>query len=90
MDETAATPAGISEEDWLATPAAVQALVVLLLSRLQTLETRLNQTSRNSSKPPSSDPPSALPRPPKVPRGRKAGAQPGHAGTTRALPVVRR
>jgi len=34
--------------------------------------------SQNSSKPPASDPPSAPPRPARVPRGRNAGAQPGH------------
>jgi transposase len=46
--------------------------------RLSELEARLNQHSQNSSKPPSSDPPSAPPRPTRVPRGRKAGAQIGH------------
>jgi transposase len=86
MDELPPPPAGISEEDWHATPPAVQALVVLLLQRLQGVEARLNQTSRNSSKPPSSDPPSAPPRPPKVPRGRQAGGQPGHPGSTREPP----
>jgi transposase len=49
-----------------------------LRQRLTDLEARLNQHSQNSSKPPSSDPPSAPPRPVRVPRGRKAGGQPGH------------
>lgn len=69
----------------MATPASVQALVVMLLDRLRELEARLNQHSQNSSKPPSSDPPSAPPRPTKTPRGRPRGGQVGHVGTTRPL-----
>jgi len=45
-------PAGISAEDWAATPVAVHALVMELLRRLAEVEARLNQTSRNSSKTP--------------------------------------
>ena len=86
MDDIPPASFGISQDDWNATPAAVRALVMLLLQRLQNLETRLNQTSRNSSKPPSSDPPSATPAPPKVPRGRNAGGQVGHVGTSREPP----
>jgi transposase len=52
--------------------------ILLLQARIAELEARLNQHSQNSSKPPSSDPPSAPPRPARVPRGRKAGAQPRH------------
>ena len=52
--------------------------ISLLQARIAELEARLNQHSQNSSKPPSSDPPSAPPRPARVPRGRKAGAQVGH------------
>src|SRR5262249_38416025 len=52
--------------------------ILLLQARITELEARLNQHSQNSSKPPSSDPPSAPPRLARVPRGRKAGAQPGH------------
>lgn len=52
--------------------------ILLLQARIAEQEARLNQHSQNSSKPPSSDPPSAPPRPARVPRGRKAGAQPGH------------
>ena len=55
-------PLGISEEDWNATPIAVRVVVMELLQRVTQLEARLNQTSRNSSKPPSSDPPQAKPR----------------------------
>jgi len=49
-----------------------------LQTQVADLTARLNQHSQNSSKPPSSDPPSAPPRPTPVPRGRKAGGQPGH------------
>jgi transposase len=80
-----APPPGISQEEWTATPGAVRVLVQDLLRRVEQLEARLNQTSRNSSKPPSSDPPSAKPRPAKEPSGRKAGGQPGHEGHGRAL-----
>jgi transposase len=55
-----------------------QQQIVQLQTRSAELEARLNQHSQNSSKPPSSDPPSAPPRPAPVPRGRKAGGQPGH------------
>lgn len=80
-----APPTGISQEDWTATPVAVRGLVRELLRRVEQLEARLNQTSRNSSKPPSSDPPSAKPRPAKEPSGRNSGGQPGHEGHGRKL-----
>ncbi len=83
-----APPAGISGEDWAATPAAVRALVLGLVKRLAEVEARLNQTSRNSSNPPSSDPPSAPRRPTKEPSGRKPGGQPGHQGEGRKLKPV--
>jgi transposase len=76
-------PAGISAEDWAATPVAVRALVMELLRRLAEVEARLNQTSRNSSKPPSSDPPGAKPQSTKASTGRKSGGQPGHEGHSR-------
>jgi len=78
-------PLGISEEDWSATPVAVRVVVMELLQRVAQLETRLKQTSRNSSKPPSSDPPQAKPRAAKEPTGRKSGGQPGHEGHGRKL-----
>jgi transposase len=53
--------------------------------KIESLEARLNQNSRNSSRPPSSDPPSTTPRPPKPPTGRKPGGQPGHEGFQREL-----
>src|SRR5436190_4221754 len=90
--DTSAPPAGITTEDWAATPVAVQQMLLAtltvvtlqqqqiaqLLARVADLEARLNQHSQNSSKPPSSDPPSAPPRPARVPRGRKPGGQAGH------------
>lgn len=56
--------------------------------KIEALEARLNQNSRNSSRPPSSDSPSIPPRPAKPPTGRKPGGQPGHLGCTRELVPV--
>ena len=88
-------PPGISVEDWAATPPAVKALMLSLLEtvaalqkRVAELEERVNQNSRNSSKPPSSDPPNAPPPPKQTPSGRKAGGQPGHPGHGRLLQPV--
>ena len=82
--EASPPPAGISPEDWTATPRSVRTLVLTLLERLGRLEERVNQTSRNSSKPPSSEPSSVV-RPRRPPSGRKAGGQPGHEGHGREL-----
>ena len=88
-------PLGISAEDWAATPSAVKALMLSLLEtvaalqkRVAELEERVNQNSRNSSKPPSSDPPNAAPRPKHTSSGRKTGGQPGHPGHGRPLQPV--
>jgi transposase len=56
MSETI-TIAGIEipKADWEATPASVQAVVMVLSERLSHIEEQLKQTSRNSSRPPSSD-----------------------------------
>jgi transposase len=78
-------PAGIRAEDWAAPPPAVRALGRELLGRLAQVEARLNQTSRNSSKPPSSDPPGVRSRPAKAPTGQQSGGQPGHEGQGRKL-----
>jgi len=63
---------------------SLEARVHTLQEQVRTLEERLNQNSRNSSRPPSSDLPQAqrLKRPR---RGRRRGAQPGHRGQTRTL-----
>jgi transposase len=64
----------------------LQARVAELEARLAVLEARLSQNSSNSSRPPSSDPPSVRkPAAKPSPSGRKAGGQPGHKGTFRAL-----
>jgi len=83
-------PAGITAEDWAATPLSVRVLVralqeqvARLEQRVQGLEEQGRQTSRTSSKPPSSDPPGAPPRPRRRPSGRPTGGQPGHEGQGR-------
>jgi transposase len=65
---------------------ALQARLTELEVRLELLEARLRQNSRNSSRPPSADPPAA-PKPPAkpAPAGRKPGGQPGHKGVSRCL-----
>jgi len=66
---------------------ALEARVVTLEGMMQALQEQLNQTSRNSSRPPSSDPPhSERPRRPRSTRRR--GGQPGHPGHTRTLVPV--
>ena len=71
----APTPAGISEMDWLATPASVRTLILTqqqendqlrqqlnaLATELANLRERIGRTSRNSSRPPSSDGPGFKP-----------------------------
>ena len=81
----------LSDTDWQQTPLASQALIVAMWSELQQLRTevaslreQVNQTSHNSSRPPSSDPPSVAAR--KRPgSGRPPGGQPGHEGHGRRL-----
>ena len=83
---------------WESTPPEVRAYIGTLEARLSTLasmvealqeqnralQEQLNQTSRNSSRPPSSDPPqSARPKRPRSQRRR--GGQAGHRGHTRTL-----
>jgi transposase len=80
-------------ELWEQTPIAVQEYIRALEARVAVLEAtverlleRVQQDSRNSSRPPSSDPPQVLgQRPRRVPSGRKRGGQPGHQGQSRAL-----
>ena|SRR5688500_14025425 len=87
------TPSSLSQEIWERTPVEAQAYIRALEARVATLEAtvqqlqeRLQQDSRNSSRPPSSDPPHALkPRPRRGASGRKRGGQLGHPGQTRAV-----
>lgn len=58
--------------------------IATLRAQVAALTARVNQSSRNSSRPPSSDPP-RKPSPPRTPSGRRPGGQPGHPGHHRAL-----
>ena len=89
-------PAIVPEEVWEQAPEAVQVVlsglvtyyeqrITQLEAEVRDLTARLNQTSQNSSKPPSSDGPHVKRKPPKPASGRKAGGQPGHAPHQRAL-----
>lgn len=60
-------------------------LIQTLWDRLNDLEDRLKQTSRNSSRPPSSDGPGAMPPPARKSSGKSRGAQPGHKGSRREM-----
>jgi transposase len=66
-------------------PPEAQAIIRALLAKIADLEARLNQSPRNSSRPPSTEHPHAKPRRPKTPGRRKPGGQPGHAKHTRPL-----
>jgi len=95
------TPPSCPLELWERTPPEVQAYIRALEARIatfegmihtlqeqvRTLQEQLNETSRNSSRPPSSDPPQSSR--PRRPRGqRRRGGQPGHPGHTRDLVPV--
>jgi transposase len=99
-----APPAGISGADWLATPVAVRALILVeqeeieqlrvqltaLATELASLRERIGRSSRNSSKPPSSDGPGFKPPERRKGSGRKRGGQPGHPGSgPELLPIER-
>lgn len=84
---------------WNRIPSDIQAAIRLLVEgyeqRLRALEAevaelkeRLNQTSQNSSRPPSSDGPAGKRKPPRAPTGRKRGGQPGHPPAQRSLVPV--
>jgi transposase len=92
-----------SQALWDQTPAAVQdyleardARVAALAGTVGRLEAAVpqltepgQQTSRNSSRPPSSDPPQAAGKTSRrAPRGRRPGGPLGHAGHTRAVVPV--
>jgi transposase len=94
IPETLLQTTSITAEDWAKTPQSVQELVVVLLTRIQTLEVevaqlreRVNRNSRNSSRPPSSDGPGVASQKggAKPHSGRKRGGQPGHPGSQRKL-----
>jgi transposase len=78
-------PEMISAEDWAATPASVQTLILSLLKRLNDLEGRFKRppaTSGNSSQPPSKDQKGDF-LPKKHPH--KRGAKPGHFRAERPM-----
>jgi len=95
------TPVALSLDIWERTPpeaqtyiralalrlSALEAMVQALQEQNRALQEQLNQTSRNSSRPPSSDPPQS-PRPRRPRSGRRRGGQPGHPGHTRTLVPV--
>jgi transposase len=92
------THPSLPQDLWEQTPPEVRAYIVALEARVTALESmvqalqeqnralqeQLNQTSRNSSRPPSSDPPSS-PRLKRPRSQRRRGGQPGHPGQTRTL-----
>jgi transposase len=65
--------------------AELRAKVQALQQQVHDLQERLNQNSTNSSRPSSTDPPAVKRRPPRLPSGRPAGGQPGHARQQRPL-----
>ena len=92
------TPPALPHKVWERTPpeaqthiralqaslAALASMVHSLQEQVRTLQEQLNQTSQNSSRPPSSDPPQSG-RPHRPRSHRRRGGQPGHPGHTRML-----
>src|SRR5215213_9925636 len=86
----------IPSELWEQIPPHVQAVLWVVLERYEAriasleaevaeLKARLNQSSQNSSKPPSSDDPHVKRKPPRPASGRKRGGQVGHRAHHRTL-----
>ena len=92
----------LSAQDWAKASPSVRAVLAVLWqeneilkeqvgtlqAEVERLRERVNQTSRNSSKPPSSDPPAGGKYPARKPSGRKRGGQEGHPGKGRKLKPV--
>jgi transposase len=78
---------GPSYEELAALAVRQAEQIELLRAEVAELRRRLDQDSRNSSRPPSSDSPFTKPAPKSLrrPSGRKPGGQPGHPGSTLAL-----
>jgi transposase len=64
---------------------ALETTIAELKAEVTELKAQLNQSSANSSKPPSSDAPHLKPAPPKRPSGTRSGGQPGHPKAERTL-----
>jgi transposase len=89
----------ISPEDWEKTPISVKFLMEEMAQQIEQLEKKLtevltvqeqllekvNQTSKNSSLPPSHDSPGVLKKQTIKKSGKKLGGQPGHQGSSREL-----
>ncbi len=75
----------ISDEDWAHTPESIRRAFEWLVQERARLQEQTQQSSRNSSVPPSQDRPQH--KKPRRPRctTRKPGGQPGHRGVTRPL-----
>jgi transposase len=86
--EALVLPPELAAEMTPAVRAWVDTLLQLLQAqqaRIAQLEARLNQTPRNSSRPPSSEHPHAKPTPDKPASARRRGGQDGHVKHQRAL-----
>ena len=75
----------VTEEMIARQPPEAQAIIRILLAKIEQLEARINRTSRNSSKPPSAEHPHAQPKPSRKRSDRKPGGQPGHDKHARTL-----
>jgi transposase len=75
----------ITEELIVRQPSEAQAIILALLTKVQELQDRLNQSPRNSSSPPSAEHPHAKPPRPQSRTLRRRGGQPGHTGHERPL-----